>query len=281
MIDHTEILWLADTPIAVLKRRPGSTDGGPSGGGTATPWTGTPAGGVDIYFIHPDHLDSPRALVNANDQLIWRWDSSPFGDTDANEQPTAGITTFVFNLRFPGQQYDREIGTHYNYFRDYEAGIGRYVQSDPIGLEDDASLFSYAGCDPISYVDAVGEKRSRAGRAEAIRNAENDPKQPRYVLGWFKNERRHAAQGGRPSESAGKWRREGNKAIRLPPGYDLAHRKGEESCKGHGYRKCTLKDKATYQNETRAQRLKGVFGAKALPPLGPKIRINLLKRPRK
>jgi len=69
------------------------------------------AGGVDIYFIHPDHLDTTRAVVNANDHLIWLWDSAPFGDTAANEQPTAGLPNFTFNLRFPGQQYDRETGT--------------------------------------------------------------------------------------------------------------------------------------------------------------------------
>jgi len=116
------------------------------------------AGGVDIYFIHPDHLDTPRALVNANDQPIWLWDSAPFGDTAANEQPTAGIPNFTFNLRFPGQQYDRETGTHYNYHRDYEAGTGRYVQSDPIGLEGGFSSFSYGNSTPTSIIDPLGLK---------------------------------------------------------------------------------------------------------------------------
>jgi len=156
LIDHTEILWLADTPIAVLKRRPGSTDGGPVGGGASTPWTGMQAGGVDIYFIHPDHLDTPRALVNANDQPIWLWDSAPFGDTAANEQPTAGLPNFTFNLRFPGQQYDRETGTHYNYFRDYEAQTGRYVQSDPLGLWDGNATFAYVASSPTDTFDPYG-----------------------------------------------------------------------------------------------------------------------------
>ena len=132
LADHAETLWLGDTPIAILKRRTGSSDGGPGGGGTPTAWSGLPAGGVDVYFIHPDHLDTPRVVVNASNAPVWRWDSAPFGDTAANENPTAGIPSFTYNLRFPGQQYDRETGTHYNYFRDYEAGTGRYVQSDPV-----------------------------------------------------------------------------------------------------------------------------------------------------
>ncbi|MDP2198128.1 MAG: RHS repeat-associated core domain-containing protein, partial [Sulfurimicrobium sp.] len=41
--------------------------------------------------------------------------------------------TITSNLRLPGQYWDEETGLHYNYFRDYDPGSGRYVQSDPIG----------------------------------------------------------------------------------------------------------------------------------------------------
>ena len=50
-----------------------------------------------------------------------------------NENP-AGGGTFKYNLRFPGQLYDSHAGLNQNYFRDYDPAIGRYVQSDPIGL---------------------------------------------------------------------------------------------------------------------------------------------------
>jgi RHS repeat-associated protein len=151
-----EFLWLADAPIAVLKRKPGSTDGSPTGGGTSTAWQGTSAGGVEVFYLHPDHLDTPRVLVNATNQQVWRWDSLPFGDSYPNEQPTAGLPIFVLNQRFPGQQYDRETGTHYNYFRDYEAGTGRYVQSDPIGLIGGANVFQYSWASPVLFLDREG-----------------------------------------------------------------------------------------------------------------------------
>ncbi|MEZ5442498.1 MAG: RHS repeat-associated core domain-containing protein [Lysobacterales bacterium] len=153
-----EYLWLDDTPIAVLQRRPGSTNGGPTGGGSATAWNGTQAGGMDLYHLQPDHLDTPRVVLNANNQPIWRWDSAPFGDTLANEQPSGGLTSYTLNLRFPGQQYDAETGTHYNYFRDYEPGSGRYLQSDPIGLRGGLNVYAYSDLEPIFVTDPDGLK---------------------------------------------------------------------------------------------------------------------------
>jgi len=94
--------------------------------------------------------------VNAQGQSVWRWDSAPFGDTEANEQPTGGIASLPLNLRFPGQQHDRETGTHYNYFRDYEAASGRYVQSDPIGLAGGVNSYKYVYARPLLGRDPLG-----------------------------------------------------------------------------------------------------------------------------
>jgi RHS repeat-associated protein len=122
-----------------------------------------------VFFIHPDHLDTPRAIVNASNQAVWKWDSAPFGETSAIERPTQSIATnFAFNLRFPGQQFDSETALHYNYFRDYEPGVGRYVQSDPIGLHaEQFDTFSYVGLDPLGGIDPNGLAR---GGVYTLRN---------------------------------------------------------------------------------------------------------------
>jgi RHS repeat-associated protein len=62
----------------------------------------------------------------------------------------------AYNLRFPGQYFDSETGTNYNYFRDYDPAIGRYVQSDPIGLEGGPNTYSYSKSSPMSNVDQYG-----------------------------------------------------------------------------------------------------------------------------
>ena len=51
--------------------------------------------------------------------------------------------------------------TYYNYFRDYDPGIGRYSQSDPIGLSGGLNLYDYVGADPLNYVDPDGQLRCK------------------------------------------------------------------------------------------------------------------------
>jgi RHS repeat-associated protein len=65
-------------------------------------------------------------------------------------------TTIINTFRFPGQYYDEETGLHYNYFRDYQPMIGRYVEADPIGLEGGENLYIYALSDPVKQIDPMG-----------------------------------------------------------------------------------------------------------------------------
>jgi len=102
--------------------------------------------------VQPDHLDTPRVIVNAANQAVWQWDSAPFGEEDADENPS-GLGAFAYRLRFPGQQHDAITRTHYNYFRDYAPAEGRYVESDPIGLLAGTNTYSYGASDPVSYND--------------------------------------------------------------------------------------------------------------------------------
>lgn len=112
-----------------------------------------------VYAIYPDHLGTPRAITDTagTGNPIWRWDNSePFGSNRPDEDPDRDGVKFPFNLRFAGQYYDAETGRHYNYFRDYEPATGRYIQSDPIGLEGGLNTYAYVNGNPLSYTDMLG-----------------------------------------------------------------------------------------------------------------------------
>ena len=125
-----ETVWFNGAPVAVLQ-------------------------GTDKYYVHTDHLGSPRAITDGN-TVIWRWQSDPFGLTAPDQDPDGDLVPFTYNLRFPGQYYDAETGLHYNYYRTYDPSTGRYLESDPIGLDGGMNTYGYVGGNPLSAIDPYG-----------------------------------------------------------------------------------------------------------------------------
>jgi RHS repeat-associated protein len=107
-------------------------------------------------YVHTDHLGTPLKMTNGTGTVIWRADYKPFGEADVDEDPDGNGIKVTMNLRFPGQYFDKETGLHYNYFRDYHPGIGRYVEPDPIGLAGGINLYPYVLNNPINWVDPFG-----------------------------------------------------------------------------------------------------------------------------
>ena len=121
------------------------------------------------YAVHSDHLNTPRKLTQPDGQVAWQWAYSAFGDeqptigakrfTSETTTPTTGATSIpevTFNLRYPGQYFDKETKLHYNYFRTYAPGTGRYTQGDPIGLNGGWNRFGYAEQNPLFLTDPNG-----------------------------------------------------------------------------------------------------------------------------
>ncbi len=116
----------------------------------------TAAAQAKVYYIHADQLDTPRVITDTAGNVVWQWDNvDPFGNNMANENP-AGAGAYTFNLRFPGQYFDKETNTHYNYFRDYDPATGRYVESDLIGLWGGINTYTYVNGNPLRWDDPLG-----------------------------------------------------------------------------------------------------------------------------
>jgi RHS repeat-associated protein len=113
--------------------------------------------GGQLYYIVPDHLNTPRMIANQQGTTVWKWDQAePFGASAPNADADGDGVGFDFPLRFPGQYFDKETGLHYNDFRDYDSILGRYVESDPIGLEGGINTYLYVKGNPIGYLDPEG-----------------------------------------------------------------------------------------------------------------------------
>ncbi|MBO9689390.1 MAG: RHS repeat protein [Mitsuaria chitosanitabida] len=137
-----EFVWLGGTLIAVLTN---STTTEPR-----------------VYYAYSDHLNAPRVIVNAAGDVRWKWFSEPFGTAVPETIPNS-LENLVVNLRFPGQYFDKESGLSYNYFRDYDGTVGRYVQSDPIGLGGGINTYAYVGGNPLSLTDPTGLQTAGGG----------------------------------------------------------------------------------------------------------------------
>ncbi|WP_082552064.1 Ig-like domain-containing protein [Massilia sp. Root351] len=132
-------------------------------------------GAPQLYYVYADQVNTAREVTNSAGVPVWRADTDePFGANMPNENPS-GLGTFSYNLRFPGQYYDQESNLYYNYFRDYDPQIGRYIESDPIGLRGGINTYSYVEGNPLRRSDRFGlfgPAEHRWITAEAMNSAE-------------------------------------------------------------------------------------------------------------
>jgi len=113
------------------------------------------------YAVHTDHLGTPRYLTDASKTIVWRWRSAAFGETKADEDPDQDGSTLDYKLRFAGQYYDNESGLHYNHNRYYNPTTGRYLTSDPIGLEAGLNTYAYVDANPLAWIDPLGLSKKK------------------------------------------------------------------------------------------------------------------------
>ncbi len=139
-----DLVWLGGLPLAQVERKVRSD-------GTTRQ--------ASVLSLHAGHLGEPREARDKSGTVVWRWEGDAFGHGPVRRDPDDdGVSTEV-SLRFPGQYHDRESGLFYNHHRDYDPKLGRYVQSDPIGLKGGVNRYAYVSGDPVNWVDPNGMKQ--------------------------------------------------------------------------------------------------------------------------
>lgn len=58
--------------------------------------------------------------------------------------------------RFAGRRFDNETGLYYYRARYYASSVGRFMQMDSIGSQDDLNVYAYVGNDPLDRTDPSG-----------------------------------------------------------------------------------------------------------------------------
>lgn len=126
-----EYIWLDDLPVAVVD----DTGASPV-----------------LYFIHTDQLGTPQKITDGTASIVWDGALDPFGN------PASVTGSLTNNLRFRGQYFDIETALNQNWHRDYDSTIGRYIQSDSIGLDSgDVNTYEYVWGNPGGLTDHKGE----------------------------------------------------------------------------------------------------------------------------
>ncbi|RKQ69134.1 RHS repeat-associated protein [Litorimonas taeanensis] len=105
-----------------------------------------------IPNLHADHLGRPTHATDVAGQVVWEGGiTTPFG------LQLSAMGAVTQSLMFPGQYADEETGYYDNWHRTYDPTLGRYLQSDPIGLAGGLNRYAYVGGNPVNFIDPTGE----------------------------------------------------------------------------------------------------------------------------
>lgn len=99
-------------------------------------------------WLYADHLGSIVATADATGTNTAVYSYGPYGEPN---------TTTGQRFRYTGQQLIGGLDLYYYKARFYDPKLGRFLQTDPIGTQDDMNLYAYVGGNPINYSDPTGE----------------------------------------------------------------------------------------------------------------------------
>jgi RHS repeat-associated protein len=100
-----------------------------------------------VYYHHDVMGSTVAVTVAGTSGASEAYTYSDFGAPGAGTWAT---------YRYAGYRYDNETGLYYVHARYYNPNLGRFLQTDPAGLQGGTNLYAYVGNDPINLIDPTG-----------------------------------------------------------------------------------------------------------------------------